>query len=301
MKQFNKILGIIAGIFFLLGIMLVAIGYVKGGFKELEEGSVLSTLPYTGWFNDGSYNEENVSEDLREMVIDNGEEAIYAAADVEKIKISLGGCQIKITESDSDDIKITHSKDYKMKSYISGESLHIESKTDTKLSSNSKVLIEIPANIQFRDVDIELGAVDFISDIKLNCENIDIEVGAGSVDFKDITANDMKLNGGAGEINLANANVDNANIALGMGSIIYSGDIKKDLDLNVSMGSLEMTLNSAEKEHNYTVSAAGGSVSIGSNSVDGFGSDRTIDNNVESEYNIDCAMGSVDIDFCEKM
>ena len=64
------------------------------------------------------------------------------------------------------------------------------------------------------------------------------------------------------------------------------------------MGNIQITIvNSTEEDHNYKMECMAGNLTAGSNVVIGLAVDHDIDNGAESDYDLTCAMGNLEISF----
>lgn len=100
-------------------------------------------------------------------------------------------------------------------------------------SWNSKIILTVPADFQF--------------------ENVDIDFSCGEVNFTDLTANNsFRLDSGCGEITLKNVQLNDADISLGVGEIDVNGVLSGKSSLDNGIGEIEVNIYA--NPDNYIIS-----------------------------------------------
>lgn len=292
MKTIGKIVGKLSLILLLIGIVCVLIGACNGGFAQMAGINMGWKIPFVN-INVGPA----VSlKDTEGMVITDGEEVVYPTADVKNLKLDLGACQISIVKSEDDDIHVTSEKKMKIQSGVKNGELKIKSENIIWYGGTRKVVLALPADMSFDEVKFDMGAGACVSRVPFSCDKFNLDVGAGSVDISDINAKDARINIGAGDAAFSKAFFEDANIDVGMGNCSLTGDITDDLNLDVSMGSVSMILESSQADHKCNGDTAMGNIKFGKSTTSN-DSGKQLDKDVDSQYNVDCSMGSVEIEF----
>lgn len=295
MKSFNRVILKITLILFLIGAILLVIGGLNGGFRNFSD--IDADTPFGNFHYGFSSDKKEFSKDA-EM---SGEKAEFDAGEIENLDMEIGGAKVIIKESDSDKIVVEKSDNLKLSVEADGDTLRIETKNKKRVSNNELLAIYIPKGTVFEKIEYRLGEVEFESDVALVCEDMRIEAGAGSIKIGSCDVEKLNISVGAGDVAFSRCEVKDADIDVAMGEFKFDGDISGDLDLDMSMGSVSFTLDSEESAHNYEVKCAGGSVNVGGLEFAGAGASKKVDNDADSDFDIDCAMGSVDIIFADKM
>ncbi len=292
MKKFAKVSLITAGVFFAIGCILAFISMAFGGreliriireeddyyfhdrieaFADAVESSVYS-------FTDGrwGYARDNAAE---------SEQAYYEvdASQISNLELSFGAGEFTIEEADTQDGKIEiHIQGIGRVDYsVKGDTLYVNGFAGHRWAdkSNNRIDIKIPRGSSF--------------------EEISVETGAGVTILSGIRANELEAEVGAGSVQISESEVNNASLSVGMGECYYEGTIRGDLDAECGMGEMSLILSGKETDHNYEIECSAGEITIGGFSVSGLASEKVIDHNAGSEFDIACSMGSIEIVFEE--
>ena len=340
MKKFTKGCLITALVAFIIGAVICCVGGMLGGFKVLNSMDIreVTGIPLVYRFGpDGRFEygfrpwrDSGIDwggkyENWQRIDNEEGGRALSLTADtLRELYIEAGACEVRIEESEDDQVRLAVSGDADTVRYhVDDGSLWIERQSGWRWfqvgvnKSSDKVYLYLPKGTNLDYLDIELGAGKMDS-IGLKAQTANIEVGAGEADIDSLTVDDevilsigagkirvkelicetADLDIGAGELDVDDATIEEvANIDLGMGSVNISGIIKGDLDVDCGMGQVTLELFDDEQDHNYDVDCSMGEVRVGSHSYSSMSSSQTIDNGTDSDYNIDCSMGTVKIIF----
>ena len=104
---------------------------------------------------------------------------------------------------------------------------------------------------------------------------------------------------GAGEIIVEQIAADNVQIDCGVGDVQIDGTITGKSEIECNIGSVVLNLQGEWKDYSYEISSSVGDVTIGDESMSGFGKKRRIDNNSDNLLDIKCDVGDITIDFVE--
>ena len=259
--------------------------------------------------------------------IDGPAPALNLTADtLQDLYIDLGGCTLYIEESEDEYVRLAMSGDTDNFRYHAEDGkLSIVRNPDwsywhTGLGhADDKVYLCLPKGMAFRRIDILFGA-GRIESAGLMTAGAYIEVGAGECNIDSLTADEEAMfSVGAGRIELDSLSCDIAGIEvgagalsindaeiatdtdidLGMGSVDISGLIKGYMNVDCSMGTVNLDLLDAEKDHDYEIDCSMGTVNIGSHVYSGLADEKLISNGSSSYFDIDCSMGTVNITFAE--
>lgn len=334
MKKFTKGCLITALVLFIIGCVMCGVFGLLGGYRQLEQMDGIAGMPWEIHFFDDNglfyitgadYDDWDVDYDDWDSVTP-AEGAAETPLDIRadelrNIDIEMGACALFIEESEDDNIWISRNEKAKNIYYrVSGDTLEIGNKVRRRWWRNTNVtdavvVLYLPPMV-LDTVEIEFGAGK-IDAIPLCANTISIEIGAGKCDFEEVQASSVELTvgagemkvdrlyareadieAGAGELEVADMEVSGyMDLEIGMGNAQLNGKITGGMDADCGMGNLTMSLDGSETEHNYEIECAMGSVNIGNNSYSGLASEKYINNNSDSVFAIDCAMGSIDIDF----
>lgn len=305
MKKFTKISLIVAGILAALGVVLMGISMVFGGYRNIRNamrsGEVLDTFEQvaerTGVqisFPDGGWgiNLSSAKNGREDRLVINGEEIgmqdasyEFSTEEVQDMAISLGAGEFEIRKGNVDQIAMelqgVGSWDYS----VSGGTLSLDMKSTGGILLGDgpknviKCVIEIPQNY--------------------NPEQIALDLGAGQVTLSDLEVENLSLSVGAGQIICKNVRSRNADIDVAIGECQFQGEVKEDMEINCATGQVVARLTGREEDYNYELSCALGSIRIGKINLSGFGGSKSMDNDSDRNMTIDCSTGNVEVDFEE--
>lgn len=208
-----------------------------------------------------------------EIVETDGEDLIVNAAD--KINVTLDG----------DKIRVSTPKQYTF--------FHINLGNDSK---RNKVRIAVPKGTVFDEISMDLGAGEMVCDT-LNCDKIYVDLGAGKMTVDEVESRKASFYIGAGEITVDRGTAKEMDIDVGMGSFAFHGEVSDELEASCGMGNIQMWLDGKEEDHNYAVECGMGRVIVGQHSYTGVSTEQKIDNNAQSDYDLECGMGNIEIVF----
>lgn len=324
MKRFMKICGIIVGVLLILGIILLTIGGFNGGFKAVKRMMVngeltIGNIEIMTWDKDWSWqdkwawNEEWETFDLDESslfdsafdIIRNESfyETSFAASDISKLDMELGGCKVVVEVSPDENYHVIANKISSFQTFVSNGTLHVRGLKTGKwvnweVSTGMKVTVQIPEGTSLTSAELSLGAGIFEIE-KLSADDCKIEIGAGQLNVDSLRASDLNCQIGAGQMIIKDADTTGkVNFEVGVGDLKFRGSIPGDLKAECGMGNINITVvGSTEKDHNYKIECMAGNLSAGSTNVTGLVVDRDIDNGANSDYDLTCAMGNLEVKF----
>ena len=158
-------------------------------------------------------------------------------------------------------------------------------------NKDSELIIYLPSDLILSEVKIESGAGSIQID-SLKTNNLKFDLGAGKGILENlIILNEGKIETGAGSLEINNGSINDLNINLGVGKFNLTSNIK---NLKLDSGIGEVNLNILNKKDNYTINVDKG---IGKISLDGEKiSDQIIGNGI---YNLDIngGIGSINLNF----
>lgn len=180
---------------------------------------------------------------------------------------------------------------------VTDDVLRIVSEKDNlwELIASGKVTIYIPKGKEFTNIEIELSAGD-LTVKNISASNIKINTEAGDCDVNGLTADTAEFSVGAGDIEGDNIFVNGGNASSSMGAISLDGTINGDFNISVSMGDISVETTDGADSYNYNYDLNMGDISIGKREMSGLSEKSFINNNAARTINIECNMGSVEIE-----
>lgn len=184
--------------------------------------------------------------------------------DIKTLKIDLETTSLEIKTNDVFKVETNNSEI----SFLNNDgNVKIKEKHQNLLKSKSTntLIIYIPKDIEILDeTEINTGAGD-VKISKLNTKELKLELGAGSLNINNLKVTQKaKINGGVGETNLESCEINNLIADLGMGEFKLKGKITGKNKINSGVGAINIKL--IDDKNNYTVDISKG---VGKTTIDG--------------------------------
>lgn len=241
---------------------------------------------------------------------------------IHEIKIDVGGANLFIKESDDEAVRLENRNSPRKVRYdVDGESITIESgyvrrlfRKDTFPDVSGELYLYLPSMdlkkfkleigggklesmmLSASEIDIEIGGGKITLD-GLSAEQVELSVGAGNVDLTSLEAGEAELEAGAGNLTVNNMDVSKLVVGVGAGNANLEGRIMEEAEIDCGMGKLDLLLEGDESDYDYNLDCAVGKIEVGNNSFSGLASERYVSNGSGRLLKIDCAVGTVKVDF----
>lgn len=147
-------------------------------------------------------------------------------------------------------------------------------------SGYTQGIIEIPVGYRFREAELETKA-SFMRAVSMNADELDVSVKAG-------------------EMQLDHFMAGKADFSVEAGSITAYGDIEREMEADAKAGAAAIELAGGEKDYNFYLDNAVGSVLLGDSVYSGLSNDTKLSNGSDKNVKIDCSAGTVEVKFSEK-
>lgn len=179
------------------------------------------------------------------------------------------------------------------------QNLQIKENQHSLFSKNDTgdLVIYIPEDLEFKKVKINAGAGK-IQIENINAEKLYLELGAGETIIEKLNVkDDCKIESGAGKVSILSGNINELNLDMGVGKFEVTSALTGNSKINAGIGNLELNIQGNKEK--YTIKANKG---IGSIKIDGkeVSNDITYGNG-ENNIKIDGGIGEIKIDFKEEI
>lgn len=301
MNKFIKISLITAGILMAAGIVFCSITAIAGGrrmIRDIWNGHIRWMIDDIDMIDDIGFSTrlKTVSGEKRSVEIDN--------ENVTEMELRLGAGSFYVYHKEEADgrIDVEWSGRGSFDAYVKNGTLYIEGFKKNRLFgsdiNNNEAIIYIPKGAVFQQVNVEAGAGRIeLYDIKTDI--LDAEIGAGELILGYASVDELNLEIGMGRFEGFDISANNVDISVGMGESVYSGSISGNLNAECDLGDMVLTLEGKETDHNYQIECSVGNIYLGGRSFTGLGAERSINNGVSSNFDLECNMGNIDIEFTE--
>ncbi|RDU22280.1 DUF4097 family beta strand repeat-containing protein [Anaerosacchariphilus polymeriproducens] len=277
MKRLTKVCLILVVVFLGIGILLAVVGTAMGfRFGNIRDISGLTNLTKQ-------------------------EKYEYPLEEIKNLDIKVDAGKLEINSGDEDKIVvIMKRKDDYGTCYQDGNKLVIHEKLKKsfwKLFENygTEVKIYLPKDYKFEKGRITMGAGEANIE-RFYGKEISFDVGAGSLHGDTIAAAEkMELSAGAGEIDIEKMQAKDTSVECGVGSISLSGKVDGDISADCGIGEISLDLDGKENDFNYILKSGVGDMEINDNKFHALGNDKKIDHNAKKTINMECGVGSIDV------
>lgn len=303
MKKFTKGCLLTALVIFVIGCVICGVCGLLGGFKQLENISETTGIPFRyyrgndgsvqfGFFDDDweEYSQEvwetmEANEDVSQTQLD------LTADTLRNLEAEIGACGLFVQESEDDHVWIAVEGNTQVVHYSieNGNTLVIDTSYDPVFrwfdwrenGNKAVVYLSLPQGAALDEVDLEFGAGE-INIAGLQAKSIDIEFGAGICNVEALKADSVSLSVGAGQANIGALTAGETDLDVGAGELVVRDvDVTGSMDLDIGMGNAEI--------YGTITGDLDADCSMGNLTMQLTGSEE------EHSYNVDCAMGSVTI------
>lgn len=331
MKKFMKGCGITALIMIAIGlVMACVVSFTKGTAYMnffLDDVTDGRASRWFGWNDGRNHGSWDLSEDAFEGVKDIAGLGEFEGYDIDEasmfstehpvrsgnvgesfstegianLHVELGGSLFYVEESSDDTFYVEAVNAGKFQAYESGGTIYIKSNRKTRIwdeIEKCSVTLYIPENYVFSKVEMELGA-GLMELGTLSGQEMKLEVGAGQITADYLESGNLDISVGAGEVIVNDMSVTELSSSVGAGHFYAAGTVNGNIDAECAMGSLELDLNAAEEDFDYSVECVAGAVEVGNNSYSGLASERNWSNNAGRNMELECSMGQIVVSFWE--
>lgn len=206
------------------------------------------------------------------------------------LKIKLEYSTLVIRQGDTLKVE-SNSKDISCKQNNNQLEIKENSHNWSFKNDESIVNVYLPSNIVFDDVKIEVGAGE-INIEKLETKNLDFELGAGKAEIKQLNVTEIaKINGGAGKVDIISGEIHNLDLDMGVGKFELTSKLTGKNDIDAGVGKLDINLTDGTENYKIKVSKGIGSITIDGKNA----SDNTEYGDGKTFIKIDGGVGSINV------
>lgn len=324
MNKFFKYGLITAGIAMAVGIVFALISTMIGGRILLSNsGWVLNRLSHLGildeledwseahhggwhlgWDKEDAPTELKINGEIQDLITV-GQPGEISADGIRNLELTLGAGQFYIWEKDTDDgiisieVQGIGDCDY----YTDEGTLHVECFKGNHFIgedlSQNQIFIGFPKGSSFDEVELICGA-GTAEVVNITANELEIEAGAGEVTVNSAEVTKFSANIGAGRVESSDMTAREVDLEVGMGECIYQGKILGELDAECDLGNMEIRVEGSETDYNYELDCSAGNIDLGGRSITGLAAEKSINNGASRNFDISCNMGNITVSFEEE-
>lgn len=214
-------------------------------------------------------------------------------SEIHSLDVEISSADFKI--ENADEFSVVSNLKYLSVTEVNGVLSIVDNSRGNKSYKNAMLTIYIPSNIVFNEVDLEIGAASLTID-SLSTSTAELSLGAGDVEIESINASSsVEIEGGTGEITIANGTLNNLSLELGTGEMNLTGAILGNSSLEFGVGESNVTLIGNREDYRLDVEKSVGSITIDGESING----SYVSGNGQNRIEIEGGVGSINVTFQE--
>lgn len=173
------------------------------------------------------------------------------------------------------------------------DKIYITERNHKAIKKQPKLIIYVPINMILDSVEINGGAGRIQIDALIT-KLLRLDLGAGKVDINNLQVlNKTKIEGGAGSVDIKNSILNNLDLSIGIGKFNLDAEVLGNSTIEQGIGSIDLNLIGISDDYEINVEKGLGSISVeGKNVKD----NETIGNGF-NKIDIEGGIGSINIDF----
>ncbi len=131
---------------------------------------------------------------------------------------------------------------------------------------SSKITIYVPENFYADEVKVESGAGTVNID-QLSTDYLYISAGAGNITVNNVSAGKVKMDGGVGSVNFRDVNFTDADFICGVGGLNLSGVLLGDNKFDCGVGSVDLDLTGNLSDYDLDIDSGVGNIRVNGDKV----------------------------------
>lgn len=182
--------------------------------------------------------------------------------EVEKIDIDTISSNLVIRSGNEFKVEANNLSNY-LSSELKQGILKIKEKKASFWSNNSSgvIIVYIPNEITLKELKIDSGAGKIeISNISV--DNFDIDQGAGLLEIKDSKFRKVDIDGGAGEIKISESILNDVKMDAGVGKITLEAEITGNSKIECGIGEMNISLLGNKEDYSVMIEKGIGNIKI---------------------------------------
>lgn len=267
MSEFQKVIKYLAMAFAIFLTFVIVSGIVG---VLINVTGILNTGSQNGSQNSNQNSSQNSNQNNSQNSSQNDKDSIWEEFDnVKSITIDVGACKLVIREGDSDKVLVEGSnlaKEYIVEMRFNGN-LNIRSKShhfsfdSFSSGKNAVITVYLPEGFTSEKLKIDAGAGN-IELYNIHTKNLDIDAGAGNIYGEYLYADKLDLDGGVGNIILEYVEFYETDIDSGVGNVEITGTLYGKSKIDCGVGEVSLKLTNSSDDYKLKVEKGLGNLKI---------------------------------------
>lgn len=171
-----------------------------------------------------------------------------------------------------------------------------EEKKHFTYNKNNDFILYVPTNFVFGEVRIKAGAGN-LNVRTLSAEDLYLNIGAGNVSiYEAYVDNKTNIEGGVGKLEIKNGVLNDLDLDIGIGETVINSILNGDSSISAGVGAVKLTLIGTKFDYEVRTKKGIGTITIDGKNVN----NETTLGNGNSKVKIDGGVGSIDVKFKEE-
>ncbi|HHV12728.1 MAG TPA: DUF4097 domain-containing protein [Clostridiales bacterium] len=162
-------------------------------------------------------------------------------------------------------------------------------------SPNSTITVYLPKDFVAEDVRLETGAGN-VEIEGLRTDRLVLSAGAGNIDGSNITAGKVKVDGGVGNIEFENVSFSDSDFDCGVGNLSVEGTILGKNKFDCGIGDVKLDLSGDVNAYGIKVDAGVGTIRLNGEKIS---DEHRYNTNAPNSIDIDGGVGNVTIEISQ--
>lgn len=156
---------------------------------------------------------------------------------------------------------------------------------------NSKITIYLPEDFVAEDIKLDTGAGN-VDIVDVETDYLLISAGAGNIDGNNITAEKIKVDGGVGNVNFDNVSFNESDFDCGVGNLSIEGTLLGKNKFDCGVGEVNLDLTGDINDYDFDVDSGVGNIRLNGEKISGEYRNK---NSASNSIEIDGGVGNVTI------
>ncbi len=162
---------------------------------------------------------------------------------------------------------------------------------------DQKITLTVPKAALLDSALFEFGAAEVVME-DVTAKELYLTVGAGELKADGVTATELaRFNVGAGTFSVDDASLVNAELECGVGEMNVSGIFDGDTKAECGVGAMELVVYGEQEQYRGELNCGLGEIEFGTISIEGSGNKTYGTSSAERRMDIKCGIGEVDVRF----
>lgn len=171
-----------------------------------------------------------------------------------------------------------------------------EEKKHFTYNKNNDFILYVPTNFVFGEVRIKAGAGN-LNVRTLSTEDLYLNIGAGNVSIYEVYVdNKTNIEGGVGKLEIKNGVLNDLDLDIGIGETVINSILNGDSSISAGVGAVKLTLIGTKFDYEVRTKKGIGTITIDGKNVN----NETTLGDGNSKVKIDGGVGSIDVKFKEE-